>query len=120
MAEDWLLSRIDAVEGAALAASEELAAVTEGLAKTRSDRMAGVPLTDLAQALAATAAAKRRRIAAAYHCYEHAVAVMRADVIRALVDEEGVPLSALARAMGISRQSVTRLYQAGRDQPEDT
>jgi hypothetical protein len=33
--------------------------------------------------------------------------------VRALVDEEGVTLSALARYMGLSRQVVTRLYDSG-------
>jgi hypothetical protein len=117
VAEDWLLSRLAAVESAALVASEELAAVPEGLARTRADRVTGLPLPDLARELAETPAMKRRRIAhaAAHRSYEQAVGALRAEVSRALVDEECVPISTLARAMGISRQAVTRLYESGTD-----
>ena len=115
MAEDWLLSRIAAVERTALAASRELADVPQALMQARQDRAACVPLPDLARALAEPGAVRRRQVAASYEKYEQAVAALRADVVRALVDEAGAPLSVLARQMGISRQSVSRLYQAGKN-----
>ena len=118
MAEDWLLSRFSAVARAAEEASRELAEVPDGLTQAYNERLAGVPLPEIARELAVSGAVVRRRIAASYRQYEHAVAELRADVIRALIDEEGVSLSTLARGMGISRQAVGRLYQAGRELQE--
>jgi hypothetical protein len=66
--------------------------------------------------LARIAAAEPRRGAArAIEAYQQAVTALRADVVRALVDEEGLPLTALAGRIGMSRQALTRLYQHGRE-----
>lgn len=56
----------------------------------------------------------RRATEAAFHRYQHAVMVLRALMIRALVDHSGSSLSDVAREMNISRQKVTQLYRIGR------
>ena len=43
--------------------------------------------------------------------YERAIASMRADVVRVLVDEGGLSLTDVARQMRISRQAAARLYE---------
>lgn len=95
---------------AARASLEEIPAV---LAPTRAQRAQGLPLSLIALDLADRASAGRRETAKAFADYERAVGSLRASMVRALVDEEGASFSALARRMGISRQAVTRLYEAG-------
>ena len=113
MTDDWLLGIIAEIECAAEIVRERLGAVDEVLMPARRERVAGVPLLVIAEGLAERGRDPRRQIAAAVQDYEHAVAALRARVVRALVDEEGVTRSTLARRMGVSRQAVTRLYEAG-------
>jgi len=57
---------------------------------------------------------QRRLIAAtAIARYEHATMELRARVVRTLVDEGGLSLTAAARRLRISRQMVARLYRVG-------
>jgi predicted transcriptional regulator len=49
----------------------------------------------------------------AFHEYERAIASMRADVVRALVDEGGLSLTDVAKHLKISRQAASRLYEPG-------
>jgi DNA-binding transcriptional ArsR family regulator len=110
---DWFLDKIDAVEQAAKAARAALGRVPEVLEPARADRIAGQPLTQIAQQLTSTGREARLDTIATYREYEHAVFELRAAVVRALVDEEGVTLSQLAQAMGVTRQTVARPYRAG-------
>src|SRR5205085_6193088 len=87
MTEDWLLVAIDDVVRAALAVQAELSAVEDVLGPVRADRIAEVDLPTLAAALANRGAEPRRRAATAFQEYEQAVAMLRARVVRALVDE---------------------------------
>lgn len=113
MTEDWLLGMLDEVERTATAAMSELAGAVEVLRDIRAERVGGLDLVSVAEALAVRGAPARRSAAAAFQDYEHAVAVLRGRVIRTLVDDQGVTLSALARRMGLSRQAVARLYKGG-------
>lgn len=113
MPEDWILSRIAAVEQAAALVSRGLAEVPRRLDEVRRARMAGVPLPTIARSLA-EAGTEHREIAANFLAYQRSVAALRAAVVRALVDDEAIPLSELAAVMGISRQAVGRIYRAGR------
>jgi len=113
MASDWLLTALGAVERTAEDAAFKLGEVHDRLDPVRADRLAGVALPIIATRLATEGGEARREIAASFHAYEHAVASLRAQVVRALVDDEGATLSELARRMGLSRQAVGRLYEAG-------
>jgi len=44
--------------------------------------------------------------------FERSIQLMRAGVVRALVDEEGCSLTEAARRLRISRQAAARLYDA--------
>jgi hypothetical protein len=46
----------------------------------------------------------------AFDDYERAVTRYRAAVVRALIDEEGMSLTAVGRLLGVSRQMVARLH----------
>jgi DNA invertase Pin-like site-specific DNA recombinase len=95
-------------------AAEQLSATRSVLDPVRRDRESGHAFSALAAALNQRGADARRGVAAAFREYERAVASLRAQVVHALVDEEGETLSGLARRMGLSRQAVTRLYEAGK------
>jgi hypothetical protein len=110
---DWFLDRIDAVESAAAGARGALAVATETLAPARADRMAAMPLIAIAQRLIASGGGPRRAAAGAFRDYERAVAALRCGVVFALIRDEGATLTQLARAMGISRQAVAKMYRAG-------
>ena len=112
--DDWLIAKLEAVEVAAEAVRAALDDVAALLAPARAARVAGVPLPVIAQSLVETAAEPRRRTVEQFVLFEQSVGALRASVVRALVDDEGASFSGLAKAMGISRQAVTRLYRAGR------
>jgi DNA invertase Pin-like site-specific DNA recombinase len=119
MTEDWVLDALADVERTAEAARVELGSAVAVLAPVRAARLAGVPLPKLAADLARRGAVPRRAVAAAMQEYEQAVAALRTKVVRALVDEMGVPMSELARRMGVSRQAVSRIYKgSSTDGPE--
>ena len=113
MSGDWFLAKIDAVEQAAEAARAALGRAPELLEPARADRLAGRSLVAIAQYLASQGSQARTETALAYREYEHAVFELRAAVVRALVEDEGLTLSQLAQAMGLTRQTVARLYRAG-------
>lgn len=113
MSGDWLLAKIDAVEQAAEAARGALSRAPEVLEAARADRIAGRPLPQIAQDLADRGGPARSHAARAYRAYERALFELRAAVVRALIDEEGLTLSQLAQGMGVTRQTVARLYRAG-------
>lgn len=111
--EDWLLVRIAAVEEAASSAREALAGAYAALEPGRTARLAGASLLVIAEQLARAGADPRRDVIRAIRAYQQAVTALRADVVRGLIDEEAVPLTALAQRIGMSRQALTRLYHLG-------
>ncbi len=75
-------------------------------------RNAGRLIVDIVDELI-TAGGRETRLSAAdaFHEYEREIALMRADVVRALVDEGGLSLTDVAKRLKISRQSAARLYE---------
>ena len=121
MGEDWFLASVDRVARAAGIASEEMrAAVEELVGTTRAARADGRSLVEIVDLLIARRGREMRlRASAAFHEYERAVADMRAGIVRALVDDEGMTLSEAGLRLKISRQAATRLYQTGQQVSED-
>ena len=113
MPDDWLLKAIDEVLRAADAARLELSAAGAVLTDIRRERSAGGDVVSVAESLSTRGLRSRVSVADSLREYERAVAALRAEVICALVDDVGATVSGLARRMGISRQSVSRLYEAG-------
>ena len=113
MSQHWLIGKLDAVEAGADAVLRAMSEVSGLLGATRDELDAGAPFVTLAKGLAERGAEPRRLAAAAFQDYERAVADLRAAVVWTLVEQEGVPLSVVAREMGISRQAATRIYKAG-------
>lgn len=111
--DDWLLAAIDEVLRSADQTRTEIVSAAGMLRHILALRATGRELVDIAEVLGSSGLTARQRVAAAYQRYEHAVAGLRADVIYALIEENGATLSGLARRMGIARQVVTRLYERG-------
>jgi predicted DNA-binding protein (UPF0251 family) len=118
---DWLLVDFDRVERCGRAVRDTMADALLVLEPIRQERVTRLPLVRIAARLSSEGGQARRRVASAWEEYEKAVALLRSHVIRALVDEERVTLSQLASNMGVSRQTVKRLYDASSpaDRPRD-
>ena len=56
--------------------------------------------------------------AEAFRQFEREIQSMRVEVIRAMVDEEGLSMTDASARLGISRQAGARLYRSERDHPD--
>jgi hypothetical protein len=61
----------------------------------------------------------RLAAAEAFRNFERAIASMRAQVVRAFVEDEGLSLSNAAQRLRISRQAAGRLYDSGEPAARD-
>jgi hypothetical protein len=120
MTEDWFVGAVervaDAGRQACLAIEEAVGALREGC----EARNAGRSVVDVVDELIAAGGRETRMSAAdAFREYERAIASMRADVVRALVDEGGLSLTDVAKRMKISRQAAARLYEPVRERGDE-
>ncbi|MDQ1515900.1 MAG: hypothetical protein QOE80_1730 [Actinomycetota bacterium] len=112
MTEDWFLAAVDRVADAGREACEAIAAAVEALEASRGARLAGRPLAEIVDDLIAVGGREvRLGTADAFRQYERSIASMRAAVVRALVDENGLSLTEASQRLKISRQAAARLYQ---------
>jgi hypothetical protein len=117
--DDWLLRTIDRVLETGYIAAAALARSIENVEEVRRERVSGVSVDSIIGRMLATGGPEARRATEdAFHQYQHAVMVLRALMIRTLVDQSGSSLSEVAREMSISRQKVTQLYRIGRSLSE--
>ncbi len=75
--------------------------------------MEGAPISAIVDLLIGVGG-RNTRLAAhdAFLEFERSIHLMRASVVRALVDDEGFSLTEAARSLRISRQAAARLYDA--------
>jgi hypothetical protein len=119
VSDDWLLRAIERVEEAGRLAAAALSRSLENVAEVRRQREDGVAVDSIIARVLVTGGPEARRATEdAFHRYQHAVMVLRALMIRTLVDHSGSSLSEVARKMNISRQKVTQLYRIGRSLSE--
>lgn len=116
MTEDWFVGAVervaDAGRQACLAIDSAVGVLREGCAA----RNAGSPVVDIVDELIAAGGRETRLSAAdAFREFERAIASMRTNVVRALVDEGGFTLTDVAKRLKISRQAAARLYEQGPD-----
>jgi hypothetical protein len=113
MPEDWYVDAIDAVESAAAVVHETLDRTVATLLVARQERVKGVALRGTVERLVERGGTETRRsVDEAFRAYSDAVTAYRAIVIQALVDEEEMTLTEIARLTGVSRQMVGRLRRA--------
>jgi hypothetical protein len=117
MPEDWFVEAVEQVTEAGRQACEAVRVAIRELEGSREARMAGKPLDEIVHDLIAGGGRQKRLGSAeAFRQYEQAVASMRAGVVRALVDEDGLSLTEVSRRLGVSRQAAARLYQPAAEQ----
>lgn len=117
-ADGWLEAALDAVESAAREASAAIAELAGVVARTRGYARSGFPVKLVVRRMAADGV-RDRRVAAgqAMQRYETSSLALRGELIRHLVDDEGMSVTEAARMLGVSRQRAGRIYSAGGDCP---
>jgi hypothetical protein len=112
MTEDWFVGAVDRVAEAGRQACLAIDAAVDALREGCEARNAGGSLVDVVDEMIAAGGRETRLSAAeAFREYERAIASMRADIVRALVDVGGLSLTDVAKRLKISRQAAARLYQ---------
>lgn len=120
MGRDRFEAAVEEVATAGRAACEAIESAVQALEVGARASMAGVPLPDVVESLIAAGGRDVRLAAAeAFREFERAVAEMRAQVVRSLIDDERLTLTEVASRLHISRQAVGRLYRDanGGDRP---
>jgi hypothetical protein len=111
--EDWFVEAVDRVAEAGRRACLAIETAVDASREGCETRKAGRSIVDVVDAMIAAGGREARLGAAdAFREYERAVASLRAGVVRALVDEDGLSLTAAAQRMKISRQAAARLYES--------
>ena len=112
MTEDWFVEAVERVADAGRQACLAIDTAVGALQGVCATRNAGRPIVDVVDELIAAGGRETRLSAAdSFHEFERAIAAMRADVVRALVDEGGLSLTDAAKRLKISRQAAARLYE---------
>jgi hypothetical protein len=113
MPEDWFVRAVDRVREAGGEACLAIETAVGALEKAREARTAGRSVVEVVDALI-SAGGREARLAASdsFREYERAIATMRAAVVRALIDEDGLSFQDVANRLKISRQATARLYES--------
>ena len=110
--EDWFVGAVERVAEAGREACLAIETAVGELREACEARNAGRSIGDVVDALIEAGGRETRLSAAdAFREYERAIAAMRAGVVRALVDEDGLSLTDVAKRIKISRQAAARLYE---------
>jgi hypothetical protein len=118
MAEDWFLIAIQRVADSGQTACESVEAAVNALDNGRRARLAGRPMSQIVDDLISGGGRDIRLGAAeAFRQFERAIQLMRVEVIRAMVDEEGLSITDASARLGVSRQAGARLYRSEREDP---
>lgn len=116
MSRDPFVEASEEVAAAGRTACDAIESAVGALEIGARARMAGASLVDVVDELIGAGGRDLRLATAdAFHEFERALAEMRAGVVRALVDEDGLSLSEVALRLQISRQAVARLYRQAKE-----
>jgi hypothetical protein len=116
MAEDWFLAAIQRVADSGQTVCESVEAAVNALDRGREARLSGRPMSEIVGDLISGGGRDIRLGAAeAFRQFEREIQSMRVEVIRAMVDEEGLSMTDASARLGISRQAGARLYRSERD-----
>jgi hypothetical protein len=120
MTEDWFVGSAERVAEAGRRACLAIETAVGALREGCEARNAGRPIVAVVDELIGAGGRETRLSAASvFRDYERAIASMRADVVRALVDEGGLSLTDVAQHMKISRQAAARLYEPGLERNDE-
>lgn len=114
---DSFLTDVEEVAEAGRRACEAIIAAIRALERGRDARAAGRSLAEVVEDLIRAGGRGARLDASeAFVGFERSLNVMRAGVVRALVDGAGLSMTEAAGKMGISRQSAAKLYRRMREE----
>lgn len=113
MPEDWFVAAVDRVADAGREACLAIETAVDALQRGSEARRTGRSVVEVVDELIA-ARGREARLSASdcFHEYEREIASMRAAVVRALVDEDGLSFTDVGKRMKISRQATAKLYRA--------
>jgi hypothetical protein len=120
MTDDWFVGAVERVAEAGRQACLAIETAVGALREGCEARNAGGSIVDVVDEMIAVGGREIRLSAAeAFREYERAIASMRADVARALVDVGGLSLTDVAERLKISRQAAARLYEPVRERGDE-
>jgi hypothetical protein len=120
MTEDWFLAAIQRVSDSGQTVCESVEAAVNALDHGRRGRLAGKPMSQIVDDLIGGGGrGVRLQAAQAFRQFERAIQSMRVEVMRAMVDEEGLSITDASARLGISRQAGARLYRSEGDAPPE-
>ena len=106
-----MIASIAATTDSGKAAADAIYSFLTHLEQARQLRVSGGGVKQVLEAqLADDTPLVRLQLGEAMRRFDHEIRLFRASVVRVLVDEEQMTLSAVARRLNVSRQLVTRLY----------
>jgi len=108
LSDDAYTRSIEALERSRHTLASELASLERIITSAREGRLRGTRVGDVPEAMRLIA--KRESVITALAAFGIALATMRAEGIRTLVDQEHRTLADVARLMNLSRQVVSRIY----------
>ena len=112
--DDGFVAAVDQVVEAGRQVSAAVETAVNAMLEAGDARRAGRSVADIVDdRIAAGGREMRLSVAESFRDYERSIASMRALVVRVLVDEEGLSLTAAGQRLRISRQAAARLYQNG-------
>jgi hypothetical protein len=111
--DDWFVAAVGRVQASGDLVCEEILQAVGALDAGRRARLDGASISTIVDSLIGVGG-RDARLAAheAFLEFERSIQMMRAGVVRALVDDEGFSLTAAARRLRVSRQAAARLYTA--------
>jgi len=111
--DDWLGAEIGLVERQCRQLEPRLSDFRELLARARDLRVRGATVEQiLAYIDAPGATSARRSLDTSLRAYTRAVARLRGEIVRHLVDHQGVSLTEVGTLLGVSRQVASTLYRS--------
>jgi hypothetical protein len=118
MAEDWFVVAVRRVSDAGRTTCESVEAAVRALETGRRARLAGRPVSEIVDGLINGGGRDvRLGAAAAFREFEREIPSMRVEVIRAMIDQEGLSVTEASARLGISRQAGARLYRSEENYP---
>jgi hypothetical protein len=116
MYRDPFVAAAEEVATAGRAACDAIESAIRALEVGARARTTGIPLVDIVDELIGAGGRDvRLGTVDAFHEFERALAVMRACVVCALVEDDGLSLTEVGLRLQVSRQAVARLYRHAKE-----
>jgi hypothetical protein len=115
MRTDPVARQLAELDEACLELAQRLEQLRDAVAQIRRMRTAGQAISEIVTTGPGVPA--RREVRGSWSRLNQALHAYRVEVVRSLIDDEGMSISDAARITGNARQVVSRLYHSPRPQP---